>query len=382
MLARALQERRGMDSGSWNAAVWSLQRGSGAYGHSTRRWTPEAAMSLTTVQACIAMVAGKLSTLPLYVEDMSGNREELPSWLHQPDPDMTREDTITQMVCSLMTDGNAYALITSRYFHGEPSAIKVLHPLEVMLSRPAKSGRLEYRVNGTLVDPADIVHVRGMMYPGSDIGVGPITYGARLVGAALHEAEYVARRFDDRGFGAAVPDGVIESADPLTTEQAKRIDAQVSERVGGLKRGVLVLDGGLHYRQIQFSAREMELIASRKYTNVELCSMMQVPAHLVNVQTENSMTYSNVRNDMIALAAFGLDSWSTRLAGGLSVRLLPRGKRLVFDLDDLFRKLWMMVGTQSTGPDDFEKLYGPESELIPGKVAAMSSDVSRLKEDA
>ena len=110
--------------------------------------------------------------------------------------------------------------------------------------------------------------------------------------------------------------------------------------------------------------------------------MMQVPAHLVNVQTENSMTYSNVRNDMISLAAFGLENWAAKLSAGLSRTLLPRGKRLVFDLDDLFRRLWMMVGTQSVGPDDFEKLYGPESELIPGKVAAMNSDVSKLKQEA
>ena len=377
-----------MTSSEWTAAVWALQRGSGAHGSAARSWSPEAAMSLTTVQACIALVAGKLATLPLYVTDVRRKpdeppvREELPFWLEQPDPEMTREDTITQMVSSLMTDGNAYALVTSRYYHGEPSSIKVLHPTDVTLSRPQRDGRLEYRVNGALVDREDMVHVRGMMYPGSDIGVGPITYGARLVGAALHEAEYVARRFDDKGFGAAVPDGVIESPNTLTQQQSKDIDKQVNAAVGGLRRGVLILDGGLHYKQLQFSAREMELIASRKYTNVELCSMMQVPAHLVNVQTENSMTYSNVRNDMIALAAFGLENWSGKLAAGLSRSLLPRGKKLVFDLDDLFRRLWMMVGTQSTGPDDFEKLYGPDSELIPAKMAAMSSDVSRLKEDA
>ena len=369
-----------MTSSEWTAAVWALQRGSGAHGSATRSWSPEAAMSLTTVQACIALVAGKLATLPLFVTDVRGepgNREELPFWLEQPDPEQTREDTITQMVCSLMTDGNAYALVTSRYYHGEPSSIKVLHPTDVTLSRPQRDGRLEYRVNGSLVDRDDIVHARGMMYPGSDIGVGPITYGARLVGAALHEAEYVARRFDDKGFGAAVPDGVIESDNTLTQQQSKDIDKQVNAAVGGLRRGVLILDGGLHYKQLQFSAREMELIASRKYTNVELCSMMQVPAHLVNVQTENSMTYSNVRNDMIALAAFGLENWAGKLGAGLSRTLLPRSKRLVFDLDDLFRRLWMMVGTGEIN----EGLADPVPNLNPNKIAGLQAELTKLQNE-
>ena len=336
-------------------------------------------MSLTTIQACVALVAGKLATLPLYVTDTRGelgNREELPFWFEQPDPEMPREDTITQMVCSLMTDGNAFALITDRYFHDEPKSIKVLSPMEVLVRRDERTGFLEYRVNGRVEPREDIVHVRGMSYPGWDIGVGPITYGARLIGAASREAEYVARRFEDHGAGAAVPDWFIESEHAIDTEQAKAIGKAVSARAGGLSRGVLVLDNGMRARHIQFNARELELIASRKYTNVELCSMMQVPAHLVNVQTENSMTYSNVRNDMIALAAFGLENWAGRLAAGLSMRLLPRGKKLVFDLDDLFRRLWMMVGTSEVNAS----LQDPVP-MDPNKIAGLKAELAKLQNE-
>ena len=127
-------------------------------------------------------------------------------------------------------------------------------------------------MRGTPIPRADMVHARGMMYPGADIGVGPITYGARLISAASLEAEYVARRFSDNGMGAAVPDSVIEADGPVTSDQTKKIGQQISARSGGLNRGPLVLDGGLKFKQIQFSAREMELIASAASTRMSSCA--------------------------------------------------------------------------------------------------------------
>jgi HK97 family phage portal protein len=61
-----------------------------------------------------------------------------------------------------------------------------------------------------------------------------------------------------------------------------------------------------------------------------------VPAHLVQVETTTSNTYSSVTQDSQAFVRFTLRPWIVRLEEGLS-ELLPRGQRAVFNLDSLLR---------------------------------------------
>ena len=310
-----------------------------------RQWWPqlteESLLQVTVAQACVSLLSDQIATAPMYVQRPDGSRAEPPAWLAQPDPEQSCCDTVTQLVVSLLTAGNAYAVITSRGAGAMPTSIKVLSPTDVVLSRWQDSHRLRYQVCGSYVPLQDMIHVRGLTLGGYDIGVGPVSYGARLMGIAGREADYAALRFDQSGNGAAIPDYFIESDQPISSEQAKRVGRQLQAKAGGLQRGPLVLDAGMKARRIEFTAEELELIVSRKFTDTQICSMFGVPPHLVAVQTENSMTYSNVRDDMTALVALQLKPWGRRISTGLSPHLLPAGHMLGFDFSELTRDLSM-----------------------------------------
>ena len=101
---------------------------------------PQALSGITVVWRCISLVAGQIASLPLVVERLDGSVGELPPWLRQPDPEWTLENTISDMVVSLMTDGNAFVLIGSRDSMGRPSSFRVLDPLSVQVRRADPTG--------------------------------------------------------------------------------------------------------------------------------------------------------------------------------------------------------------------------------------------------
>ena len=308
----------------------------------------EAAVSVTVVQAAVRLVSGQIARAPMYVLHPDGTSDEPPEWLLQPDPEDTCANTISQMVMSLMLDGNAYALITGRDASG-PLSIRVLNPRMVDVSRPSPEAPLEYRVqNGgqlMLVPRHRVIHAKGMCYPGDDKGVGPITFGARLMGLAVAETNYAALRFHPGDRGPAIPEYVVETDAALSQDQANRIVKQIKKKVTGQERGPLFLHSGARAKVLELSAQDLELIVSRKFSDVQLCTMMGVQPHLLGVQVENSMTYSNVLMDQLGFKTFTLEDWANRLGAGLALRTLPRGDVLKFDLDELSRDLAMPGAT-------------------------------------
>ena len=326
-----------------NPAVWTGPPGSGILGGV---FPLEAALQITVVQACIQLVSGQIARAPIYVEHPDGTSDAPPDWLLQPDPEETLADTISQMVMSLMLDGNAYAWITARDPGSiAPRSIMVLSPSEVGVTRPTPLGRREYRVNGEVVPSDRVIHVKGQCLPGADTGIGPIEYGARQMALSRAETHYATARFAPGDRGPGIPEYVVETDGKLTQEQADGIVKQIKESVTSTERGPVVLYGGAKAKVLEFSAAELELIVSRKFSDVQLCTLMGVQPHLVGVQVENSMTYSNVLMDQQGFKVFKLEDWANRLGAGLALRTLPRGDVFKFDLDELTRDLMMPGAT-------------------------------------
>ena len=323
---------------NWLAEVWSPAARLGVQ-------SVEGAMSVTVVQACVNLVAGQIARAPIYVEHPDGTSDEPPEWMIQPDPEETLASVIWQMVMSLMLDGNAYAWITARDEMLAPRTLKVLNPREVQVFRPDEGGMLRYMVRGVEVPRFDMIHAKGACFPGADKGMGPISYGAALMGLSLAERNYAALRFHPGDRGPGIPEYVVETDAKLTQDQANSIVRQIKDKVNGVERGPLFLHSGAKAKALELSAAELELIVSRKFTDVQLCTMMGVQPHLVGVQVENSMTYSNVLMDQLGFKTFTLEDWANKLGAGLALRTLPRGDVFRFDLNELAADLALPGGS-------------------------------------
>jgi hypothetical protein len=124
---------------------------------------PTTAMQHSAVWACTNLIAGSISTLPLAAY-RRGERDplpDLPPILRAPSAGWSLPEFLYATLQSLLIRGNAYGLIVDRAGAGLlPAQCELLAPERVQV---AANGAVEYRVDGQLVDPASIWHVRAFM---------------------------------------------------------------------------------------------------------------------------------------------------------------------------------------------------------------------------
>ena len=92
----------------------------------------------------------------------------------------------------------------------------------------------------------------------------------------------------------------------------------------------------MSYQTLSFSASDLELVESRRFSAQQICTIFGVPSWIVGVGSTDSRTYSNVQDDNRSFVSWTLRPWLTRVEQSLST-LLPRGQEAKFNLDALLR---------------------------------------------
>jgi HK97 family phage portal protein len=286
-------------------------------------------LSYVTAQRCVQMISDQIGTLPLY-STRAGERIATPPLLAEPEMGRTRSEFMAAATVSLLINGNMYALIAGRDGLGFPIKILLLDPEAVSVR--LVDGRLVYKAGQTVIDQSELLHIRGFTLPGAFVGVGPLGYNRQAIAQALAGDQYAAGMFTE----ASLPDGVLHSENEVTSDQAAQLKQAFIAGNGGRQRGPAVLSGGVKYQPLEFSSVDQELLDSRRFSQLQVCSLFGVPPHLVGVPSSDSNTYSSVTQDTAAFVKFTLRPWLTRLEEGFST-LLPQGDRARFNLDALLR---------------------------------------------
>ena len=253
-----------------------------------------------------------------------------PDVLKHPDPSDTRMSTLAAVFVSLLIDGNAYLLVGNRDSLGHPRSFLVLAPAAVALT--VRDGVRFYSVAGRAYDAEDVLHIRGLTLPGHDIGLGPLAMQRRALGLAIAGEDHAAELY----VNGAIPAGVLSSDQELTQAEADAAKAQFVAAHGGRQRSPAVLSGGMDYKTLSFSASDLELVESRRFSAQQVCTIFGVPSYLVGVGSTDSRTYANAQDDARFFATYTLRPWLTRVEAALST-LLPRGQEAKFNLDALLR---------------------------------------------
>jgi HK97 family phage portal protein len=293
----------------------------------------DTALGIPALWRCATIISDSIASLPL-VAYRQGNRvSPQPSILTMPDRTMTRMDMIASTVLSLLIDGNAYWLLGDRDELGYPRQAVLLAPDAVNIRTAANGATIAYQVAGQVYDPEDILHIRGLTFPGSVKGLSVISHHRRTLGLAIAGEDCASELYNAGG----LPVGVLEVDADITKEEADALKAGWISKNGGRNRTPAVLGNGIVYKPLSFSASDLELIDSRRYSAQQVCTLFGVPPHMVGVAMDgNSMTYSNVTQDSIQFVRYTLRPWLSRVEQALSM-LLPRGQDARFILDDMLR---------------------------------------------
>jgi HK97 family phage portal protein len=340
-------------------APGSVQDGLGFYAPPSRSALPTVtqvqALRIADVYAACRVLADGVASLPPKVYRRTpqgripaGEDQRLVQLLRRPSPGATSADLFSDVMVSLLTDGNAFL----GKFRSEGTLVQlgVLDPQTVEIEH--RGGRVVYKLSrrSGLIDvgPEDVLHVRAMASPhdGGLRGLSPVRQAMRVLQLNQAMIDYLANWLgnDSR------PGGVLSLGDGQPLEGRDRRDPmhelkdQAEAEFGwdakppGHGR-IAVMSGELSYVAVDPPLREQEFVAQRELSAREVARVMRVPAWAIDAGSPDSMTYSNVQMQARALVDFSLRTWITRIEQAFSgdPDLCPGSSYLALDTDQFLR---------------------------------------------
>jgi HK97 family phage portal protein len=307
------------------------------------------AMQLLAVAGCVKLITDSIATLPVdvYRRDSAGQQFEVeePTWLAYPTVDLDFTAWCTQVLTSLLLHGNAF--LDVRRTGSRITEIPVVDPMSVTVYRDR--GMKRYRINGQPYD-GEIVHIKGMMLPGADVGLSPLEYARQSIGLGLEALSFGSDQFQQ---SLNMP-GVIEIPKRAQPEQMQAM-AQAWRRARARRgRGLPgVLEDGATWRATGVTNEQAQFLQLRQWTAAEIAAQVYMvdPADLGIPVAGTSLTYANLEQRNIRRVQVTFLPWMVRIEKALSM-LLPQPRYMKFNVDGLLRgdssTRWQIYATAST----------------------------------
>jgi HK97 family phage portal protein len=247
--------------------------------------TERSSLQVAAVMACVRVIAFDIAGLPLDAFRKEGRRriEVTPTPSIVDDPfgyDITSLVPFsgwTQVLVSLLLRGNSFNYVLERNALGYPTSVLPIHP-DLVTGR-VENSRKVFTVNGRTVPTEDIVHIPGLMLPGSQWGMSVIDYNARSIGVSLATDEY-----GDRYFGqGTIVSGVLQSEQPINEETARQTAQRIAKKHGGVHNAhlPLILGNGLKWQSLTVAPNEAQFLETRAMNRSEIAMIFGIPPHLI-----------------------------------------------------------------------------------------------------
>lgn len=310
--------------------------------------TPNSAIRMSTVYACVRLLGDTISSLPLGAYVRRGRNRisyisafgQQPAWINKPNPEATRLEFFEQVISSLNIHGNAF-ILTVRDDMDEVIELYCVHPDDIRIERPGPGEPIVYKMRdseGTysrILTNKEMLHIPMFRLPGSLYGLGPIAAARLTIGAAMAADTYAAAYFGN----AANPGGVIEVPGELTEEQANDIGRDWNiTHTGPYRAGKIgLLSGGATFRPLTLNAADAQLLEARRFNVEDIARLFRVPISLLGHPVAGSMSFASVEAQNLSFVQHSLRPLLERLEQALS-GLLPEPEGFIkFNLDALLR---------------------------------------------
>lgn len=296
--------------------------------------SPESAMTLSSVWACVSRTSQLVSTLPLTVfeKKADGSREKIDGELQEiltvsPNPEQTGVEFWDGMTAHMVMRGNAYAekLFVGRRLVG-------LRPLFNVTPERKTGGPLKYAIvdrgRKSYMPPEKVFHLRGFG-SGDGLGMSAVRYGVQSLGAALAADETASKVFAN----SMMPSGILYSDQTLTADQRVQLQTMLEAYVGSSKVGkTMVVEAGLNYKQLQMSPEDAQLLETRRFSVEDICRWFGIPPIIIGHSAQGqTMWGSGVEAIMLSWLTLGINPLLTRIEARIKKDLIrPTGNSKVY----------------------------------------------------
>ncbi|MEZ5957758.1 MAG: phage portal protein [Hyphomonadaceae bacterium] len=291
--------------------------------------TPDTSLQVSAVYACVALLSDTVAQLPIGVFKKEGDRR-----IPQPDHPVSRllagNVNDYQQRRGLIKTGE-----TCRQLHGN-ATIQVerengqpvgLWPLSAAPRRNA-NGRLAYQAGSDELNPADVVHVRGLSQDGLN-GLSPIAAAAQSIALSMY-AENFGRKFfkNDAKSGGFI----LQPADlnPRAKRQkSESLSSGEDSGQGGPSNAhrPKILDPGAKYIPVTISPDEAQFLQTRGFQVEEIARLYRVPLVLIQSVEKTTSWGSGVEQLMIGFAQWTIAPLAMDWEQELSAKLLTDEER-------------------------------------------------------
>lgn len=327
------REERAIATNALPLGPWAGDQGNKSF--SGTAVTAESALQLATVYGCVKFIADGISTLPIDVyREVDGIPEPVsqPNWLWKPTVYLDRVAWMSQILTSLLIAGNAYLRIVRQgaqiveLVPMDPSAVQVR----------MESGRKVFVVGTSMYTTFDVLHIPGIMFPGSLVGLSPLEAARQIIGAGIAAEEFAGRFFDQ----GAVMAGVIEVPGELNPDNARMMAKAFAKQHGGKDKAHLpgVLVNGATWKPTGVTNDQAQFLQTRKFTDSVIAGRIYNidPTELGIPLDGTTLTYQNATERNKRKAEVTFLPWIVRVESALS-SLLPAPRYVKVDLDALKR---------------------------------------------
>ena len=242
---------------------------------------------------CMRMIAEAAASVPLML--FQGETEltdhAFLKLLLRPNPSQTGRELIENIVSYLLVAGNSYIEVSK--LDGTPRELVALRPdrLTIIPGRQGWPEAYEYSVGGSnlRVGAENILQLK-LFNPLDDYyGLAPLEAAARSIETHNAASGWNKAMLDN----AARPSGalVLSGTDNhLTTEQFDRLKNELAQNYQGAQNAgrPMVLEGGLDWKEMGFSPKDMEFIEAKNASAREIALAFGVPPMLLGIPGDNS----------------------------------------------------------------------------------------------
>lgn len=358
--------------------------GGGMHTASGELVTPDSAMKVTAVWACVSLLAETVASLPLCVyqirDDNTAGKVRTKAKDHALYPVLTAQanDALTsfELIEFLVTHtalrGDSLALIKTDG-GGDVVGIKPLDPKRSRIYK-ATDNRIRYEYvsednrTHTYLD-GEVLRIPYKMLNGWE-SVTPIQVHRETVGISVAAQKTLASFYKNQ----ASPKGGLKLPTAIDDEAAKILrDAWERRHQGTHNAGkIAIFDGGMEWQEIGMNMQDAQYVELQNLSVVDIARIYLIPPHKIGELSK--ATFSNIEHQAIEFVTGTLSRWCKRIEQRMNAYLLTPNERaagyyISFDLKGamrgdaksralLYRTLFM-VGAMSPNEIREEEGFNP-----------------------
>jgi HK97 family phage portal protein len=298
---------------------WSWLFGNGNRSSSGITVTPESAMQLATVYACVRVLSESLANMPLLLYQRVGDRKIRASGnplfellRSRPNNWQTAQEFWEMCVGHVCLRGNFYAHILPGT-RGAVDQLIPMHPdrmqkVELLPNYTLRYTYLNDRGQPEVYLQDELFHVRGLSSDGF-VGMSAISAAKNAIGLAISTENHGSTLFKN----GARPGVVFERTANITQDAADKFKMSWDSMHAGSENAhrTAVLPLGLKPVELGLNNDDAQFLDTRKYQRSEICGVFRVPPH--KIADLDRATFSNIEEQNIAFVQETLMPWARRI---------------------------------------------------------------------